>query len=84
LSKDLEEFKNKLKNEGAVLLEEGETADLVLDVKTSGFTTITYKAVINLVESANYGEKKYYILGTYANDVTKWETIIGPDEPNEF
>ncbi|NLB20841.1 MAG: hypothetical protein GX829_08510 [Clostridium sp.] len=84
LSKDLEEFKNKLKNEGAVLLEEGETADLVLDVKTSGFTTITYKAVINLVESANYGEKKYYILGTYANDVTKWETIIGPEVPDEF
>ena len=84
LSKDLEDFKAKLKDEGAVLLEEGDTVDLVLDVKTSGFTTITYKAEVNLIDSANYSEKKYYIFGTYANDVTKWETIIGPDEPKGF
>lgn len=84
LSKDLETFKGNLKKEGAILIQDGETADMILDVKTSGFTTIKYKAVVNLVESANFEEKEYYIFGTYENDVTKWETIIGTTKPTGF
>ncbi len=84
LSKDLETFKENLKDVGAVLLQEGETADLILDVKTKGFTTITYKAVVNLKESTNFVEKEYYIFGTYANDVTKWDTLMGVEMPKDF
>ncbi len=84
LSKDLESFRENLGDIGAVLLGEGETADIILDVKTKGFTTITYKAVVNLTESANFGEKEYYIFGTYANDVTKWDTLVGVEKPEGF
>lgn len=84
LSKDLEEFKIDLQDAGAAILAEGETADLILDVKTKGFTTITYKAVVNVIESGNYTEKEYYIFGTYTNDVTKWDTIMGVEEPKGF
>lgn len=84
LSKDLEAFRKELQKIGVTLLEEGDTADVVLDVKTSGFTTIKYKAEVNVIESAKKVEKVYYIFGTYANDITKWETIIGPEEPEGF
>ncbi len=84
LSKDLEKFKLDLEDVGAILLQEGDTADLILDVGTRGFTTITYKAVVNVIDSANYTEKEYYIFGTYANDVTKWDTLIGVEKPKGF
>lgn len=84
LSRDIETFREEALKVGAVVLSHGETADVVLEVNTQGYTTIVYKAVVNLKVTAEHEEKKYYILGNYVNDLEGWETIISDAEPEDF
>lgn len=84
LSRDIELFREEALKQGAVVLSHGETADAVLEVKTQGYTTIVYKAVVTLNMDADFEEKKYYIFGNYVNDLEGWETIITDTIPEGF
>ncbi|MFH5836584.1 hypothetical protein ACHAL6_10980 [Proteiniclasticum sp. C24MP] len=84
LSRDIEVFREEALKEGAVVLSHGETADVVLEVNTQGYTTIVFKAVVTLKMNAEYVKKDYYILGNYVNDMEGWETIISDTKPEGF
>lgn len=83
LSVDIERFRENLLKEGAYLLAEGQKSDLVLDVKTQGFTTTVYKAVVQLTKGAEVSQP-YYIYGRFQGDLGKWETVISDTRPEGF
>lgn len=84
LSKDVEAFRSSALDEGAVLLNSGEKSDVVLEVKTQGYTTIVFKAVVTLKIDSEYLNKEYYIYGKYNNDITGWDTTITDTKPEGF
>ena len=84
LSTDIEKFRTNALNEGAVLLSSGEKSDVVLEVKTQGYTTIVYKAIVTLKVDSEYINKKYYIYAKYDNDIKGWETLITDTKPEGF
>jgi len=84
LSRDIELFREEALKQGAVVLSHGETADAVLEVKTQGYTTIVFKAVVTLKMDADFKPKDYYIFGNYVNDMEGWETIISDTKPEGF
>lgn len=84
LSRDLEDFREEALKEGAVLLSHGEKADVVLEVRTQGYTTIVYKALVTLKVEADFLTRYYYVFGKYANDMTGWETILSDTKPEGF
>jgi hypothetical protein len=84
LSRDIELFRMEALKQDAVVLSHGETADVVLEVMTQGYTTIVFKAVVTLKMDTDYTDKKYYILGKYLNDMDGWETIISDTKPEGF
>lgn len=84
LSRNIEAFREEALKEGAVVLSHGETADVVLEVKTQGYTTIVFKSVVTLKVNADYETKLYYIYGNYVNDLRGWEIIISDAKPEGF
>lgn len=84
LSRDIEDFRAEALKEGAVILSHGEKAEAVLEVKTQGYTTLVFKAVVTLKIESDLVNRKYYIHGKYINDITGWETIITDTEPEGF
>ena len=84
LSTDIEKFRANALSEGAVLLSTGEKSDVVLEVKTQGYTTIVYKAIVTLKVDSEYINKKYYIFAKYDNDIKGWETLITDTKPEGF
>jgi len=81
LSRDIEEFRTEALKEGAIILSHGEKAEAVLEVKTQGYTTLVFKAVVNLRIESDFVNRNYYIIGRYVNDITGWETIITDTKP---
>ena len=81
LSRDIEDFRSLALKEGAVVLSHGEKAEAVLDVKTQGYTTLVFKAVVNLKIESDFVDRNYYIIGRYVNDMTGWETVITDTKP---
>ncbi len=81
LSRDIEDFRSQALKEGAVVLSHGEKAEAVLDVKTQGYTTLVFKAVVNLKIDSDFVDKNYYIIGRYVNDMKGWETVITDTKP---
>ena len=81
LSRDIEDFRSLALKEGAVVLSHGEKAEAVLDVKTLGYTTLVFKAVVNLKIESDFVDRNYYIIGRYVNDMTGWETVITDTKP---
>lgn len=79
-SRDIDEFKDKLKDKDVVLLENSQEADIVLEIKTVGYTTIVYKAIVE----AKGIDKKFYIYCKYKNDINKWDKIISEEKPENF
>ncbi|MGB4588905.1 MAG: hypothetical protein WBI17_06675 [Clostridiaceae bacterium] len=84
LSTDIEKFRANALSEGAVLLSSGEKSDIVLEVKTQGYTTVVYKAIATLKVDSVYVNKKYYIYAKYDNDIKGWETLITDTKPEGF
>ncbi len=84
LSRDIEDFRTKALKEGAVILSHGEKAEAVLEVKTQGYTTLVFKAVVSLKIDSEYVTRDYYIHGKYINDITGWETVITDTKPDGF
>ena len=84
LSRDIEDFREKALKEGAVILSHGEKADVVLEVKTQGYTTIVYKAMVTAKVESDHTTKVYYVYGKYANEMTGWETILSDTKPEGF
>ena len=84
LSRDIEDFREKALKEGAVILSHGEKADVVLEVKTQGYTTIVYKAEVTAKVESDHTTKVYYVYGKYANEMTGWETILSDTKPEGF
>lgn len=84
LSRDIEDFRTDALKEGAVILSHGEKADAVLEVKTQGYTTLVFKAVVNLRIDSEFITRDFYIHGKYVNDITGWETVISDTKPEGF
>lgn len=84
LSKDIENFRTEALQWNTVVLNPGEKSDIVLEVKTQGFTTLVYKAVVTLKMESESMSRNYYIYGKYSNDLTGWETLISETKPEGF
>lgn len=79
-SREIADFKDVLKEKDIILLESNDPADIILEIKTVGYTTIVYKAVVD----AKGLDKQYYIYSKYKNDINKWDKIISEDKPENF
>jgi len=84
LSRDIENFREKALKEGVLVLSPGEKADVVLDIKTQGYTTTVYKAVVTAQDLSRGSKKEYYIWGTYVNEVTGWNILIQDTKWDDF
>lgn len=84
ISRDIEDFRQQLLEKGAMLLSSGEKTDIVLEVKTQGYKTNVFKAVVSLRNEKDYTKRSFYIYGKYSNDISKWDTIISEEKPEGF
>lgn len=84
LSREIEAFRTGLNDIGAVLLEDGEKTDIVLEVKTQGYKTNVYKAVVSMKNNIDFSTREFYIYGVYGNNISKWEITITEEKPEGF
>lgn len=76
LSTDLEDFKGKLasKQKNAELVVKDKKYDVNMTVKTQGYKSTLYKAIVTFWDKENMSEKKYYIISE--NKDIGWITEI--------
>lgn len=91
LSTDLEDFKAKLGQKGrsGVIAEKDKEYDVKMTVKTYGYKSSTYKAIITFWNKKEMSEKKYYVWNTYSNgewimDVFTTDTPEGKSKLKDF
>lgn len=85
LSTDLEEFKSNLKNSFnniELIKDVNKKYDKVVDIKTEGYKSTRYKALISFNDKKKNTEKKYYIINEYKNG--SWDLKIYDEKPEEF
>ena len=82
-SKDIEDFKYELgKMNNVEIYNKDGQYDVVMTIKTQGYKTDIYKAIVTFSDNINNSEKKYYIIGDYKND--KWDIKVLATKPPEF
>ncbi|HSP46774.1 MAG TPA: hypothetical protein VLN47_01685 [Clostridiaceae bacterium] len=84
LSREVEAFRESLNGIGAVLLEDGQKTDIVLEVKTQGYKTNVFKAIVSLKNNSDFSTRKFYIYGLYGNNISKWDITITEEKPEGF
>jgi MFS superfamily sulfate permease-like transporter len=91
LSTDLEDFKTKLEPKGrnAVIADKDKEYDVKMTVKTYGYKSTTFKAIITFWNKMEMSEKKYYVSDTYSNgewimDVFTTDTTDGKNKLKDF
>ena len=91
LSTDLEDFKAKLdpKGRNAVIADKDKEYDVKMSVKTYGYKSDTFKAIIVFWNKAEMSEKKYYVSNQYLKgewimDVFTTDTKEGKEKLKEF
>lgn len=91
LSTDLEDFKAKLEPKGrnAVIANKDKEYDVEMSVKTWGYKSTTFKAVITFWNKAEMSEKKYYVSDKYKDgewvmDVFATDTPEGLEKLKSF
>lgn len=86
LSLDIENFKNDLKNIPNVELIEGnskkEDYDIVLNVKTQGYTSTRYKSILTFQTKGNEKPVQYYCFNKYEQG--NWNISITEEKPKGF
>lgn len=84
LSKDLEEFKNRLKKyKGVYLVEEDDSKyDVVMTLKTQGYRRLLYKSSATFHDRIDKNDKKYYLKAEYENRA--WHVECSNKKPEKF
>ncbi len=86
LSLDIEDFKDSLKNIPNVeLIEDNskkEDYDIVVNVKTQGYTSTRYKSIITFETKGNEKPVQYYCFNKYEQGV--WNISITKEKPEGF
>lgn len=85
LSTDLEDFKGELKDKfskASIADKDKENYDIWVTVKTQGYKSTLYKAIVVFWDKSEKSEKKYYIYNQYENG--RWNVKISPEKPQGF
>lgn len=85
LSTDLEDFKSDLKSKFknvSVADKDKENYDVWVTVKTQGYKSTLYKAIVTFWDKNEKSEKKYYIFDKYENG--RWNVKISEEKPDNF
>lgn len=85
LSTDLEDFKDELKSKFknvSVANKDKENYDVWVTIKTQGYKSTLYKAIIVFWNKSEKSEKKYYIFDKYENG--RWNVKVSEDKPDNF
>jgi hypothetical protein len=85
LSTDLEDFKDELKSKFknvSVANKDKENYDVWVTIKTQGYKSTLYKAIVIFWDKNEKSEKKYYIFDKYENG--RWNVKVSEDKPDNF
>ncbi len=85
LSTELEDFKSDLAKtmSGAKLVDKDkEKNDVVVAIKTQGYKTTVFKAIITVNDKKDNSEVKYYVNDVYDN--SEWTIEVTKDKPDKF
>lgn len=85
LSTDLEEFRGNLKSEFknvSVTDKDKEKYDVWVTIKTQGYKSTLYKAIVTFWDKNEKSEKKYYIFDKYENG--RWNVKVSEEKPDDF
>ncbi len=82
MSYELLDFNLALNALGAIPITEDKETELVMNIKTRGYTTDLYKAVVEVKNNKDRKTKSYYIKSDYVGE--KWTTIVTTERPDGF
>jgi predicted RND superfamily exporter protein len=85
LSTDLEDFKDELdsKFKNTYIASNGQqNYDITMTIKTQGYKSTLYKAIVTFWDRIQKSEDKYYIYDEYTNG--RWNMNISQDKPKGF
>ncbi|MHC1720204.1 MAG: hypothetical protein AB9844_05900 [Clostridiaceae bacterium] len=85
LSADLEDFQEKLRSKyknAEILKATRDKYDVLVTIKTQGYKSTLYKAIVTFWDKNAQTEEKYYIFNKYENG--SWDINITKDKPEDF
>ena len=85
LSADLEDLQDSLKGKyknSEIVKENKDQYDIFVTIKTQGYKSTLYKAIVTFWDKKNQTEVKYYIFDKYENG--GWNVNITKDKPADF
>lgn len=85
LSLEIEEFKENLAeimSTAKLVQKNSEQFDVLVTIKTQGYKTTVYKAIITVYDKKDNSETKYYINNVHENG--EWEIRITDTKPDKF
>lgn len=85
LSTEIEEFKEDLSetlSSAKIVDNNSEEFDVLITIKTQGYKTTVYKAVITVYDKIDKSETKYYINNVHENG--DWEINVTNTKPSKF
>lgn len=85
LSMELEEFKESLAETmptAKIVQNNSEKFDVLVTIKTQGYKTTVYKAILTVYDKKDKSETKYYINNIHENG--EWEVRITDKKPDKF
>lgn len=85
LSTEIEEFKEDLSktlSTAQVVDNNSEEFDVLVTIKTQGYKTTVYKAIITVYDRIDKSEAKYYISNVHENG--EWRINVTDTKPNKF
>lgn len=82
MSYELLDFNLALNALGAVPISSDKETELVMNVKTRGYTTDLFKAVVEVKNNKDRKTKSYYIKADYVEE--KWSTQVTTERPDGF
>ena len=85
ISTDIENFKKHLNKEGISYInsqEDNPDVEIIAKVRTKGFTSKKYKAVVTFENKADGTSVEYYINGVYGDG--QWTVKATDTKPEEF
>ena len=84
-STEIEEFKDDLSktlSSAKVVDNNSEEFDVLVTIKTQGYKTTVYKAIITVYDRIDKSETKYYISNVHENG--EWNINVTNTKPNKF
>lgn len=85
LSTDLEDFKGDLKSKFknvSIVDKDKQEYDILVTIKTQGYKSTLYKAIVTFWDKNEKSEKKYYIFDKYESG--RWNVKISEEKPEGF